>query len=99
MKLQIDTTAKTIKVENQVKITELLYAIKKLLPNEWKEYSLEAVTVINNWANPIIIDNWPPYPYPYPTWQLPHTICDTGTINLDLSTTGETVCSFQIREN
>lgn len=65
MKLQIDTSAKTIKLEQSAKIPELLSVIKKLLPNEWKEYTLETMTVINNWTNPII---YPIYTPPIPVW-------------------------------
>lgn len=55
MKLQIDTVAKTIKIEQSEKITDILSLVKKLLPNDWKEYSLEAVSYIYNWSNPILL--------------------------------------------
>ena len=46
MKLQIDTTAKTIKVEGAVNLKELMDAVKKFFPDEqWKDYSLEGSTV------------------------------------------------------
>ena len=58
MKIQIDTTSKTVKFEDKVKLTELLDVVKGLFPNnEWKEYSVE-VTHITNWSSPIYIDNW-----------------------------------------
>lgn len=42
MKIQLDTTNKTIKVEESVKLQELTDALEKLLPNgEWKEFKLE----------------------------------------------------------
>ena len=53
MRLQIDTVAKTIKLEQSAKITEILSTIKKLLPNDWKDYSLEAVQTIFDWNYPI----------------------------------------------
>jgi hypothetical protein len=52
MKLQIDTVAKTIKLEQSAKIADIINVVKKLLPNDWKDYSLEAVEVIVHWNNP-----------------------------------------------
>jgi len=54
MRLQIDTTNKTIRVEEQVKLTELFSLVKKLLPETWKEYSLEQMA-FSYWYNPIIL--------------------------------------------
>ena len=78
MKLQIDTVAKTIKLEQSAKITEILSIVKKLLPNDWKDYSLEATETIYNWSNPIYV----PQPI-IPMWELPSTICDAGIINFE----------------
>ena len=59
MKLQIDTTAKTIKVEGAVNLKELMDAVKKFFPDEqWKDYSLEGSTV---WTY------IPPYTWSYTT--------------------------------
>ena len=83
MKLQIDTTAKTITLEASVKMDEFISALKKLFPdNEWKEFQLLTNTVIS-WGSPIIIKEYPhweplrpispytaPYqPYPWITYQ------------------------------
>jgi len=72
MKIQLDTTAKTIKVEQAVNFGELVEVLDKMLPDgEWKTYKLEANTVIQNWGNPIIIreraypPSWPWRPTPY----------------------------------
>lgn len=66
MKIQIDTQAKTIKLEQSAKLSELNELLEKFLPNgEWKEYTLETNTIINNWAAPIIIDRWRPWHNPY----------------------------------
>ena len=55
MKLQLDTTAKTIKIEETVNLGEFIEKVEMLLPNgQWKEYKLE-VSIINNWTSPIII--------------------------------------------
>lgn len=63
MKIQIDTTAKTIKMESAAKFSELFEVLEKLLPNDqWKEYTLEANTIIYNWNNPIYIP-WRPWGY------------------------------------
>ena len=40
MKLNIDTENKTITINETVNLKELNDTIKKLLPNEWKEYDL-----------------------------------------------------------
>lgn len=68
MKIQIDTTEKIIKIEEKVNINDLMEMIKKLLPNdEWKNYSIEVIT-IQNWNNPYYIKDWcyPTYsPNPY----------------------------------
>jgi hypothetical protein len=69
MKLQLDTNNKTIKVEEQVGLAELVEILDKLLPNgEWKEYQLQTNTTIVWQNNPIVIhrDRWPnPIPLTY----------------------------------
>ena len=61
MRIQIDTTNKTVRIEEQVKLPELFSLLKKMLPNdEWKAYSLEQAA-ITYWANPI---TWP-YAQPF----------------------------------
>ena len=57
MKIQIDDTEKTIKIEGNVNLGEFIDKITKLLP-EWKEYTLETNTIINNWSSPIIIRDY-----------------------------------------
>ncbi len=63
MKIQIDTVAKTIRIEEAINLGELTKALEKLLPKgEWKTFKLESA-VISNWGNPIYI------PYnPNPFW-------------------------------
>jgi len=92
MNIQIDTTLKTIKIEGGVKLSEMITTLDKLFPDkEWESYSLEDVTVINNWSNPIIIDRWPNY---YPWWQQPITIY-SGDITAVDWTDGTYNISFQ----
>lgn len=77
MKIQLDTKAKTIKVEEDVNLNELFVALNKLFPNkEWKEFKLLVGSVIY-WSNPLIIDRWPVNPWPTYPW----ITCDTsGTV-------------------
>ena len=63
MKLQIDTVAKTIKLEQSAKFVDFIALVKKLLPNDWKEYSVEPVENIYNWVNPIYIPYQPQFTY------------------------------------
>ena len=71
MKLQLDTQKKTIKVEEAVKLSELVDILNKILPNAWKEYTLESNTIIQNWTNPIVIEKKIYEPYWYKE-QLPY---------------------------
>lgn len=59
MKIQLDTEAKEIRIEESVLLSELINTLEGLLPNGlWKEYKL-VVTIIQNWSYPIV------YPQPY----------------------------------
>ena len=71
MKLEIDTTAKTIKVIGSVNVKELHEMMKKLFPDkQWEEYSLEQQQV----------STWTYYPYtPYITYNPPYTITSGAT--------------------
>ncbi len=54
MKLQLDTTNKVIKLESSIELGELVKQLEKLLPKgEWKTFTLETNTVINNWNTPM----------------------------------------------
>jgi len=75
MKLQIDTTNKTIKIEEPVNLKELTDLLEKLLPKgEWKEFKLEPQIIVN-WNNPIIIEKELQCPSPY---QQPWITCDVA---------------------
>lgn len=66
MRIQLDTSEKTIKVEGTVPFKELIDTLKKLLPDkEWEKYTLESNTTIHNWSYPIYIEKWRD---PYPWW-------------------------------
>ena len=90
MKLQIDTIAKTIKIDEDVKLGDLIKTLESLLLNDkWKEFKIEANANILKWVDPIpmpYIPWQPTYPYqPYtaplsppsnpPFWEV---TCDSG---------------------
>jgi hypothetical protein len=88
MKLKLDTTNKTIEIEEAVNIGELLQTLKRLLPNnDWKKFTLQT-TIIQNWSNPIYVDRWvKPYPYPWTPWyDSPWYIQDGNTKTTDAAT-------------
>ena len=82
MKLQIDTTAKTVKVEEKVNLEALYEALQRFFPNgEWKAFSLETNTTIIGWSNPIYVPYYPTItPLPYPWWTGGITYCDSGNV-------------------
>jgi len=74
MKLQIDTTNKSIKIENDIKLSDLISNLKKMFPNnEWKKFTLVTNTIIEQWTSPIIIREYPRPYYPY-EWPWYHTM-------------------------
>lgn len=73
MKLQLDTTSKTIKIEQDVLLSKLIETLDSILPNkEWKKYTLETATVIEHWHSPTVIREYVPRPA-YPWWGAPIT--------------------------
>lgn len=88
MKLQIDTTVKTIKVEGTVSLLELTETLERLLPNGiWKTFSLECgVTIV--WNTPTII-RYPNYPY-YPWWYQPAVTYSGGFVGTTAPVTTDT---------
>lgn len=91
MKIQIDTVAKTIKLDQSAKLTELFKIVQKFLPNgEWKEYSIEANTVIYNWGYPI-------YQEPYRITCNPLDTVITSSTASPMVTTG--ITCFNIETN
>lgn len=49
MKLTIDTTAKTIEVDQAVNLDELVKEVKRIFPQDWKEYKLLPTLVNSYW--------------------------------------------------
>ena len=69
MKIQIDTSEKTIKVEESVNLGKFIQALKDMLP-DWEKYSLDTQTIIN-WTNPVPIVPYRPWWEPPTTPQYP----------------------------
>lgn len=72
MKIQLDSEKKTIKIEGNVKLSDLVKHLESLLPKDcklgyWKDYELECNVVITHWSNPIIIRD-----YVNPWWVNPY---------------------------
>jgi len=65
MKIQLDTDSKVIRLENRVNLGEFMRVVKSLLPRWWQEFELEAVTKIEGWTCPIIIEKYRERPYPW----------------------------------
>lgn len=70
MKIILDTSEKTIKVEGTVNLGELIETLEKMLPlGEWKSFKLETNSIIQ-WNIPIILKEYiktsPLYPPTYP---------------------------------
>lgn len=65
MKLQLDTTNKTIKIEELVNLGELTETLEKILPNGlWKEFKLDTNVTVT-WGSPIVVKEYLPYKNPY----------------------------------
>lgn len=87
MKLQLDTQAKTVKVEQSVSLSELVEVLERLLPNgQWKEYQLETNVTIE-WNSPTIIyrDRWPYYNPLTPYWYAGSGGTTTGSLSTCLT--------------
>ncbi len=65
MKIQIDTHARTIKVLENTNLAEFVKAAKKILGNQYSEYTLEYNATIYTWTSPWIIYTTPYYPWPH----------------------------------
>lgn len=67
MKLEIDTTDKTVTFEDSVKIEELIDTLVKMFPDEWKEYSIKPFVKVVSYP---IYYYYPVYNYNNtPYWQ------------------------------
>jgi hypothetical protein len=69
MKIQIDTTAKTLKLDEATQMGELIKSLELLFPNgEWREFNLMTNVNITWVQQPVIIKQYPVYPEVYPSW-------------------------------
>ena len=86
MKIQIDTTTKTIQIEESIKLEDFFKLLEELLPNnKWKEYTIIPYKIeINNPINPVYPINpiMPVYPinpvnpsFPSYPWSNPVITC------------------------
>lgn len=90
MKLEIDTTDKTVTFEDSVKIEELIGTLVKMFPDEWKEYSIKPFVKIVNYP---IYYYYPVYNYNTPYWQTAPSASPVTT-NPPI-TGGTTTCEFK----
>ncbi len=85
MKIQLDTEARTIKLESRVKLSKLIDTLNKLLPNnEWKGFTLETNTTIEHWSSPIHIHDHYPRPYWQP-WYTTSYASSNNALNLQVA--------------
>ena len=95
MKLQLDTTKKTIKVEESVKLVKFMDTVKKLLPNnEWKEFTLETGTTISYGSYPVYVEKWHEPWYQRP-WYWCNTTVGGNNLNLGINTLSGKTMSAQ----
>ena len=98
MKLQLDSEKKTLKIEGNVKMSELVKHLEALLPKDcklghWKDYELECNTIINNWSYPIVVKD-----YFYPWYQQPYITYTTST-NTGFNEIETTNCVYNLELN
>jgi hypothetical protein len=70
IQLNIANSQKSIKIEESIKLNDLIIALDKIFPKkEWKDFLLEKNTIIDNWECPIYLKDTPYAP------QLPWVTC------------------------
>ena len=95
MKLQLDTTNKTIKVEESVKLVKFMDTVKKLLPNnEWKDFTLETNTTINYGSYPVYVEKWTQPWYGRP-WYYCNNSLGSNNLNVGANTLSGKTMSAQ----
>ena len=64
MRIEIDTTQKKLKVQENIKLGDLFAELKKMFPNnDWKDWTIEPTTVWQYYPYTPIYNT--PYVYPY----------------------------------
>jgi hypothetical protein len=84
-KLQIDTNAKTVKVLDSMNLFELVKTLKRLLGEEYNNYTFEPGGYTYYWTNPVIIPYYTPTYHPYTPYVYPTITCGTGVVNIELT--------------
>lgn len=85
MKVRIDTTAKTIAIEEAVTIEALLKFAKALFPDDYKSWKLETNVKFELGERIIYRDR---YPWTNPFYYTAGPVCGTvGTVTAELTTT------------
>lgn len=63
MKIQLDTTNKTITIEEDVNLHDFYESLNSILPDgKWREFTLK-VSKITEWIDPTVIRPQQPNPY------------------------------------
>lgn len=71
MKFQIDTLAKTVKVEQKFNLKELLKIMKSMFPDDWEDYNIDTNNIINwNWPVVNCENCWYKHHYRQPYWSV-----------------------------
>ena len=88
MKIRLDTTTKTIQIEESVNIGEFIGTLENLLgPDKWKDFRLQIISELNWNPNPTYIDrrqkDW--WHYPWFRYDTPN---DSTAPRLELGTFG-----------
>ncbi len=100
MKIQLDTTKKTIKIEENVNLRELIETLEALLPNEgWKEFKLETHTEIKWTQNPIAIERNPYEPIPWRKPWITYKFNDKNIVIPDKYELTSGVYNFEVTDN
>ena len=87
MKIQIDTQEKIVKILEPTRLSDLTEMLRKILGDEYEEYTLWFTSEYNPWVNPIIIQPWIQDPYPcnpWTTWTTSHASIGDSTYNIEL---------------
>ncbi len=88
MRIQLDTKAKVIRLEDKILLKDLVVTLEKLLPKkEWQTFTLETNTVINNWNSPVVIREYKPWSYPWYT----SMYSGANTLGMKANVTGKNV--------
>ena len=90
MKIQIDTREKSIAVLGDVKMSEFVKALKRLLPDdEWKDFVLKEFVEVK-WHSPLVIKEIHKFtPYVGPYWYTTGNDIG-GTVDAPTITVGDT---------